>query len=258
MAKLLYVHWNAREAIERATRLERAGHEVTIEAEDGARAAKLVRAEAPAAVVIDLDRLPSHGRGLAIFLRETKVTRGVPLVFVGGEGEKLERLQRDLPDAQFATWRAIRGALRRALERVVETPVVPARPDYSGTPLSKKLGIREGSRVVLANAPAGFDALLAPLPTGATVSTRVQGKAQVLVVFATSRRELEPRLAKALRLVEAGTGLWIAWPKKTSGVVTDVDQAFVRELGLGAGLVDNKVCAIDATWSGLRFAVRRA
>jgi hypothetical protein len=130
---------------------------------------------------------------------------------------------------------------------------------YSGTPLPRKLGIRDGDLVLLLQAPRGPSALLGRLP-GASVRTDARGKAafDVIVFFPKSAAELRRRFpALARRITQAG-GLWIAWPKKSSGVDSDLVEDVVREIGLAAGLVDNKVCAIDATWSGLRFVIRRA
>ena len=127
---------------------------------------------------------------------------------------------------------------------------------YSGTPLPKKLGIREGSRVAVVSAPDGFDDVLGALPTGAELRTNARGRLDVVVFFVTRRAELARRFPSFVRALEPAGGLWVAWPKKTSGVATDLAFEAVQEVGLDAGLVDNKVCAIDATWSGLRF-VRR-
>ena len=132
----------------------------------------------------------------------------------------------------------------------------PATVGYSGTPLPQKLGIKEGSKVGLVGAPAGFT--VGALPTGATCSNRATGNAyDVLVVFVKTRAALVTQIA-ALRpkLSQAG-GLWIAWPKKASGVPTDIVEDTIREVALPTGLVDNKVCAIDATWSGLRLVIRK-
>jgi hypothetical protein len=132
----------------------------------------------------------------------------------------------------------------------------PTSVGYSGTPLPQKLGIKEGHEVGLAGAPAGF--ALPTLPAGATCNRRVTGNAyDVLVVFVKRRADLVTQIA-ALRpkLTETG-GLWIAWPKKASGVPTDIVEDTIREVALPTGLVDNKVCAIDATWSGLRLVVRK-
>jgi hypothetical protein len=129
---------------------------------------------------------------------------------------------------------------------------------YSGTPLPKKLGIREGSRVAVVSAPDGFSRVLGPLPTGVEVRTGARGRCDVVVFFVTRRAELARRFPGFVRALEPDGGLWIAWPKKTSGVATDLVFEAVQTVGLDAGLVDNKVCAIDTTWSGLRFVRRVA
>lgn len=127
---------------------------------------------------------------------------------------------------------------------------------YSGTPLAKKLGIAEGATVALAGAPDTLDADLAPLPDGVQVRRRA-GKADVVVAFFTERAELARRIDALARNVFPNGGLWIAWPKRASGVATDITEDTVREVALPLGVVDNKVCAIDETWSGLRLVWRK-
>lgn len=127
---------------------------------------------------------------------------------------------------------------------------------YSGTPLPKKLGIREGSRVAVVAAPSGFASVLGALPPGAQLRTNARGRLDVIVFFVTRRAELARRFPSFMRALEDDGGLWVAWPKKTSGVATDLGFDAVQRIGLDAGLVDNKVAAIDATWSGLRFVYR--
>jgi hypothetical protein len=127
---------------------------------------------------------------------------------------------------------------------------------YSSTPLSRKLGIKPNHALGLENAPDGFLDLLRPLPDGVEYVGVGRARLDVAVLFVTEAaalRQAFPRLAK--RLHPAG-GLWVAWPKKASGVPTDVTFDVVQRTGLDAGLVDNKVCAIDAVWSGLRFVIR--
>ncbi|MCA9854191.1 MAG: DUF3052 family protein [Dehalococcoidia bacterium] len=126
---------------------------------------------------------------------------------------------------------------------------------YSRTPLPTKLGIKPGHMVVLANAPGDFADVLGELPEGVTVSTH-DDRIDVALLFVTSSGDLAegwPPLAAAIR--PAG-GLWVCWPKKASGVETDLTENVIRDFGLSAGLVDNKVCAVDETWSGLRFVYR--
>jgi hypothetical protein len=137
---------------------------------------------------------------------------------------------------------------------------VPAerRAGYSGTPLPAKLGIKPGARVAFPGAPDGFAALLGELPEAVAVRRQVRGPLEVIVFFARSQAELSRRLPRLRAALDPAGGLWIAWPKRASGVATDVTEDVVRELGLAARLVDNKVCAIDETWSGLRLVIRRA
>lgn len=125
-----------------------------------------------------------------------------------------------------------------------------------GRPLAAKLGIREGAAVAVLRAPDHVPALLAPLPEGARVVTRARGAFDVIVLFATRRAELARRFPPlAARLTPAG-GLWVAYPKKASGLAADLDFARVQEVGLEAGLVDNKSCAIDEVWTAVRFVLR--
>ncbi|MEM9073468.1 MAG: DUF3052 domain-containing protein [Myxococcota bacterium] len=126
---------------------------------------------------------------------------------------------------------------------------------YSKTSLAKKLGIKEGHRVALLGAPKGF--AVPGLPE-VELKTSLRGTKpfDVVVLFAKRQSVLAERFPKAQERLEQAGGLWVAWPKKSSGVATDLGDAVVRAHGLGTGLVDNKVCAIDETWSGLRFVVR--
>jgi hypothetical protein len=127
---------------------------------------------------------------------------------------------------------------------------------YSGTPLPRKLGIREGSRVLLVGPPADFAATLGELPPGVEFLASGAGDLDVIVLFAPDLAALRVQFAFLAAALQPAGGLWVAWPKRSSGVATDLDENVIRELGLDAGLVDNKVCAIDATWSGLRFVWR--
>ena len=129
---------------------------------------------------------------------------------------------------------------------------------YSGTPLAKKLGIKPGHRVGLIAAPRGFEDTLAPLPDDVTVRFQARGTLDVIVFFTDREAELVKRFDKLVHKLPADGGLWIGWPKKASKVPTDLSFDVVQTVGLGAGLVDNKICAIDDVYSGLRFVVRVA
>jgi hypothetical protein len=123
---------------------------------------------------------------------------------------------------------------------------------YSGTPLARKLGFKAGMRVVYVNAPTGF-----AIDGIEDLRTRLAKGTDLVVCFVTARRELERRLPALRRAVEPDGMLWIAWPKRASGVQTDMTEDVVRDVALPTGLVDTKVCAIDEVWSGLRLVVRR-
>lgn len=132
----------------------------------------------------------------------------------------------------------------------------PNPAGYSGTPLPRKLGIKEGSVVALLDAPRGFRKTLGKLPAGARLRTKPDARCTPTLWFARSLADLTRGMRQAVALAAHGT-VWILWPKQTSGVATDLKEGVVREAGLAAGLVDYKVCAVDATWSGLAFALRK-
>ena len=127
---------------------------------------------------------------------------------------------------------------------------------YSGTPLAKKLGIKEGSRIVLVNAPKDFQSELGELPDGVKFLKPSTKSLDLILFFVLSERVLARDFAKLAERLTANGMIWIAWPKKSSGVTTDLSEGSVRQIGLDAGLVDVKICAVDDTWSGLKFVYR--
>lgn len=128
---------------------------------------------------------------------------------------------------------------------------------YSGTPLAKKLGIREGCRLFLSGAPKNYLELVAPLPEGARVVPKVDGKTDVVHIFSTERAHLTKTLRASLAKLRQDGTIWVSWPKRSSKVPTDITEDTIREVALPMGLVDNKVCAVDDVWSGLRLVVRK-
>ena len=126
---------------------------------------------------------------------------------------------------------------------------------YSGTPLAKKLGINPESRLAVLGAPDGFE--IPDLPDGVEVRTALRGPSDVIVSFHTARADLAERVPALMRGLHVDGGIWVAWPKKASGMATDITEDVVREVVLPTGLVDVKVCAIDDTWSGLRVCLRK-
>ena len=128
---------------------------------------------------------------------------------------------------------------------------------YSGTPLPRKLGIKEGAAVAFVNAPGDFAATLGESPDGVTVRDRLRAPLDVIVFFTVRRADLERRIERLRAALNPAGRLWIAWPKRASKVETDMTEDVVRDVALPLGLVDNKVAAIDETWSGLQLVIRR-
>jgi len=148
--------------------------------------------------------------------------------------------------------------LKRA---IAHPPLTPVTPDsllagYGGTPLVKKLGIKPNTIVTLIGAPDYFDRLLVPLPTAVTIRRRLGKNNDLIIWFVKSRKTLRDRVQSISRRV-GKAGIWIAWPKQSSQIFSDLSQKSVRDAGLNAGFVDYKVCAIDSTWAGLKFSARK-
>ena len=256
--RIRLIHWSPEQAEARITQLRAAGYEVDYEPMPLALR-KAILDNPPEAFAIDLTRLPSHGRDVGLSLRQRKSTRYIPLVFLGGEPEKVERVRRALPDASYAQWSGFRSALKSAMARPVATPLVPSSvmAGYSGTPLPKKLGIKPGTTVALLGAPDDFERTLGDVPDGVEFRSQLRDACDLALWFVRSSRDLDAGIGRISAAVPDG-GIWIIWPKKTSGIQTDVSEPVVRQSGLAHGLVDFKICAVDATWSGLKFARRKS
>ena len=196
MRRVRLIHWKAEEARSRIALLAQAGFGVEYESVSPATLRAFV-ADPPEAFAIDLTRLPSHGRDVALHLRGRQATRRVPIVFLGGAADKVERIRETLPDANFAEWEDAAAAIETAIASPPDEPVVPASTlaGYSGTPLPKKLGIKPGSTVVLVDAPPDFEQTLGALPEDAEVRRGIDGSADVIILFTKERARLEARVA---------------------------------------------------------------
>jgi hypothetical protein len=252
------IHWKTAETPERMDRLRAAGFEPLYSSEIVPAMMRALEAAAPAAVVIDLGRLPSHGREVGHALRMRKTTRLIPLVYLGGEPEKVARIRELLPDAFFGDWSAVRDLVLDAVRSAPANPVRPPDPmaQYAGRPLPKKLGIKENTLAVAVAPPDGFLASLGPLPEGARIETGDHSRGELYVWFVRSAEELHRDLTAILKRTR-GAPLWIAYPKKIAAAASGLTQPAVRKAGLALGWVDCKVCAIDETWSGLVFRRRK-
>ena len=258
MNRIRLIHWNSEESKERAKRLESLDYEVIYKIPNGPDLLRDLRNDPPDAVVIDLSRLPSQGRDIALAIRHQKTTRHLPLVFVEGETEKVKRIQKHLPDAVYTAWSSINRSLKHAITQPLKDPVVPRSrlAGYSGAPLVKKLGIKANLVVVLIDAPKDFEKLLGRLPEGTSLTRKNSASRDITIWFVKLTKELNDYIKEIAKKVEKGS-LWIVWPKKTSGVLSDLTQNHVRKIGLASGLVDYKICSVDETWSGLLFTKRK-
>jgi hypothetical protein len=258
-ARIRLIHWNVAEAADKARRLQAGGYEVEAgPLAPGRPWRRDLAADLPDAIVIDLSRLPSQGRDVALSLRLYKPTRQVPLVFVDGDNEKVAAIRVHLPDAVYANWENIGEALEWALAYRPTAPVVPASvfAPYEFRPLAGKLGIKANTAVGLVDAPEDFEATLSGLPEGVSVQRQAGGRRDMTIWFVRSRRDLDACVER-MAPMDYSERLWIAWPKKGSALASDLSQPVVRHAGLAAGLVDFKVCAIDAMWTALQFVRRK-
>jgi hypothetical protein len=254
--RIWLVSYNQEELPQRIRALGGAGYAVDTRRPGVEMKPRMLTADPPAAVVIDLSKTPSMGRAVALVIRKTKATRRIPLVFVGGAADKIQAMQALFPDAVYTEWRLMRGALRKALANPPADPVVGPGPmgGYSGRPLPQKLGIKPAMRVGLIDAPAAIEKALGELPDGAELQEGPGRECGLHLWFVTDIDSF----ARGLRRMAALAGpapLWICWPKKSAGGT--INQNEVRQAALDSGLVDYKVCALDATWTGLLFRMRR-
>jgi hypothetical protein len=244
------IHYEIAKAESLAVRLRREGIDAEAYTSLGTRGFRQLRENPPDAVVIDLMRMPSYGKAMGGMLRETKSTRAIPLVFLQGDPEKTARVRELLPDAQFAPLPRLPAAIARAVRKRNADPIVPQKDK----PPAQKLQIRPGSKVWLIGAPEGFEKVLAPLPSGATV-TRSGGGDVVLLVAgsaATLGREL-PRATKVL----PDSWLWVVWPKRSSKSPANIALGDIMNACAALDLTAYKTCAIDPTWSAVVVSRRR-
>jgi len=257
MTLIRLIHWKAEEALEKARMLEEAGFEVCSDLPAGSRFFKELEVQKPDAIVIDLSRIPSAGRDVALTIRTRKSIRYIPILFVGGDDARVEQVRGLLPDATFTCWENVADALNQAIEAGVENAVVPESvfAAYTGKPLAVKLGIKAGSRVAHISSPGGFVEALGELPNEVVLMTTLDGKVDLVVWFVRSQVQFDADLAAIVGAAKKAP-TWIAWPKKGSPDELDLTQQIVRKIAMSAGLVDYKICSINDSWSALLFTWR--
>jgi CheY-like chemotaxis protein len=258
MPRVRLLHWKAAEAREYIDLLRSAGHRVEYDAEFRPGLMRLWRESPPDAFVIDLSRLPSHGREIAILLRQSRATRMVPIVFCEGAEEKIARVRSELPDATYCKRSTLKAGLRQALKHPVTAPVVPTQmmDRYAGRTAAQKLGIKNGSTVALIDAPGDAVKVLGDLPENVEFCEQNAANANVTLCYIHDLPSLKPRLSE-VRNRAGATKLWVLWHKGGTAGRDALSERLVRECGIDLGLVDYKICSVNPVWSALAFALKR-
>jgi len=249
------VHWKAEEAQSLIDLMESAGYAVHYAGDQKGMRMSELRELDPVAAVIDLTRMPSYGRYWAAEVRSSRSLKHLPLVFVDGDAQRVERCRAALPDATFTS----RDELTEILERVmpVADPVTPARMMASTRPTAEKLGIKANACVAVFDAPRGYAKVIGALPSGASFE---EEPAEVLPVTLWFVREPDVYLAglREMKKRAAKSKLWVLYPKQKKGKASGgITQFVVRDAALKVGLVDYKICSVDETWTGMAFAVKK-
>src|SRR5437868_8331889 len=212
MANVVLVHWNEPEAKERTRALKAFGYKAKILFDSEKPNLAEIREHPPDLFLIDLSRLPSQGREIAGHFRRAKATRNVPILFVGGDTERVKTARKLIPDAEFAVWDEIRSAIKQAIKNAPRNPVVPSTmASYSASALPKKLGIRDHRSIMLINPPNQFERKLDPLPAYTKIVDDSKN-ANVAVLFALSLTELARDFRPLAKALPEKSALWIAWP----------------------------------------------
>jgi CheY-like chemotaxis protein len=253
MPRVRLLHWNAVEASKTQEMLANVGFEVEYEPTFDSAQLRQWRSDPPAAFVIDLSRLPSRGREIAVFLRQSPKTRQIPLIFCDGDPEKVARVREVLPDAAYCSSGRLIRTLKNA--RPADAPLRPVdmMSRFGSRSTAQKLGIKEGTTVALVNPPRNVNTVLGALPDRVEF---VEHDAPVTLCFIHSADDLRTEMPQVRRRA-AKTKLWIVWPKKSSSNFNGVTGDLVRNTGIDLGLIDYKICSVDEHWSAMLFTRRK-
>ncbi len=258
MQRIRLIHWKEEEARLIVELIGSAGFEVWYDSTNPPDILRSMRASPPDAVVIDLSRLPSHGREMAIALRGNRQTRQIPMLFLDGAPEKVATVRQVLPDASYCDRARLASALRKCIQNAPANPVVPTQmmDRYRGRTTAQKLGIAAGSKVAVVDAPRDYGRVIGLLPDGVEFSEDSWKGCAVTVWFVEEPEALMTALPR-MRRAAAVCRLWVAWPKKTAQKDSLLSENMIREAAIASGLVDYKVCSVNERWSGLCLAVKK-
>ena len=247
-------HWRASEARELIGLLEGAGYGVLYHDRTQAPSVREIKESGVCAIVIDLSRLPSHGRNVAAWIRGTKSIQHIPLVFAGGDPEKVAAIRQEIPDAAYVSHARLAAALTHV--KALENPVVPRQmmaPNPKRT-TAQKLGIKDGAKLRLIDPPNRYESIIGETPGDVEVTEDPSDASAITLWFVHDAGEFEAGLPKRRGMAAKGR-LWIIWRKRRGD---GLNGDHVRRSALKVGLVDYKICALDETWSGMLFAMKKA
>ena len=256
MPRVRLFHWRAEEAKPLIAALRAGGHTIDYPGDTANGNWRSLReSPQPIAVVIDLTRLPSHGRWVAAEIRATKSLRHIPIVFVDGDPEKIERIRKDLPDAVYTSRTRLASVLKRV--KPLADPVVPTRMmSRTDRTAAEKLGIKAGARVALIDPPVDYLRVLGKLPKDASLEEDPEDALRLTLWFV---RDPDAYLAGLTQIRQRASfsRIWVIYPKQQSRQASAITQMFIREAALLVGLVDYKVCSVNDTWTGLLFTRKK-
>jgi CheY-like chemotaxis protein len=247
------LHWNAAEASAIQTLLIEAGFHIEYDPTFDSASMRKWRENPPAAFVIDLSHRPSHGREIAIALRQSPKTRQIPIVFCGGVAEKVKVIRDILPDASYCHCDELVETIKNARPVQMAIRPVDMMNRYGSRTVAQKLGIIETSTVTLIDPPRNVSTVLGPMPDHVEF---VEKGGFVTLCFVHSVDDLRVDMSR-VRGLATKTKLWILWRKKSAPKHDGVTEDLIRETGIDLGLVDYKICSIDTTWSAMLFARRK-
>jgi hypothetical protein len=253
MTRVRLLHWNAAEAAPLINSLTRAGFQVEYDEVVDSRLMRTWREDPPAAILVDLSRLPSRGREIAIALRQSKKTRLVPIVFFDGAAEKVRAIRAILPDANYCSAAELVNTAKRAQPLASAIQPADMMNRYGTRTTAQKLGVKAGDRVAVVGAPRDVGRILGELPERVEM---VEEDGAVTLCFVHSVDDLRADISR-VRALAAKTKLWFVWRKKGAAGHCGVTETLVRETGIDLGLVDYKICSVDHTWTAMLFARRK-
>jgi hypothetical protein len=256
MPRVRLFHWRADETKPLIAALREGGYTVDYPGDKANGSWRSLRENPPLAAIIDLTRLPSHGRHVAAEIRASKSMRNIPIVFVDGDPEKVERIRKDLPDAVYTSRSRLVSALKR-VKPLADPVVAPRMMNRTDRTTAEKLGIKAGARVALIDPPVDYVRVLGKLPQDVSLEEDPDDTLPLTLWFVRDPDRYSAALA-GMRRRATKTRVWIIYPKQQSRqAASGLTQGLVREAALWVGLVDYKVCSLNEVWTGLLFTVKK-